>query len=441
MGTETWSLAAAFAALVVLLILSALFSGTETALMSVNRYRLRHAARNGNKGAALAEKLLARPDRLIGLILLGNNAVNFSASALVTLIAQELGGSGGVAVGIAVFTLTVLIFAEVAPKTLAATDPERLALPAAFVYYPLLRISYPLVWLVNLFANSLLRLLGVRLDGDGALKKFSREELRTVLAEASGMIPQRHQSMLLGILDLEKMTVDDIMVPRNEIIGIDLTDDWDAIREQLRNAHHTRFPVYEDSIDNIVGMLHLRRLLRASATIEAADLSKALVREVVDEVYYVPEGTPLNRQLINFQNNRKRIGLVVDEYGDILGLVTLQDILEEIVGEFSPDRSALPKYVHAAEDGSYVVNCAVTIRALNRNMHWHLPTEGPKTLNGLILETLETIPAPGTTMELVGYSLEIMQTSGSAVKTVRIRPPPPGAEPAPEASPETVSTE
>jgi Mg2+/Co2+ transporter CorB len=420
LGNEDWSLVAAIAALVVLVILSALFSGTETALMSVNRYRLRHAAMGGNRAARLVEKLLVRPDRLIGLILLGNNAVNFSASALVTLIAQALGGPSGVAIGIAVFTLVVLIFAEVAPKTLAALHPERLALPAAFVYYPLLKISYPLVWVINLVANSILRLVGVRADGDGALQAFSREELRTVLAEASGMIPQRHQSMLLSILDLEKITVDDIMVPRNEIVGIDLTDDWDAIREQIRSAHHTRFPVFEDSVDNIVGMLHVRRLLRASAH---HDLSKQLLREVVDEVYFVPEGTPLHRQLINFQNNRKRIGMVVDEYGDILGLVTLQDILEEIVGEFSADTAALPKYVHAADDGSFVVNCSITVRALNRNMHWHLPTDGPKTLNGLILETMETIPKPGAKLALAGHDIEIMQTSGSAVKTVRLRPP------------------
>ncbi|MEO0423178.1 MAG: HlyC/CorC family transporter [Pseudomonadota bacterium] len=420
MGTEEWRLAIATAALVVLLILSALFSGTETALMSVNRYRLRHAARNGNRAAALAEKLLTRPDRLIGLILLGNNAVNFSASALVTLIAQEIGGSGGVAIGIAAFTLTVLIFAEVAPKTLAAIHPERLALPAAFVYYPLLRISYPLVWLINLFANSLLRLVGVRFEGEGALKKFSRDELRTVLAESSGMIPSQHQTMLLSILDLEQMTVDDIMVPRNEIVGIDLSDDWPAILEQIRDAHHTRFPVWQDSVDNVVGMLHLRRLLRASANTE---LSKELVREVVDEVYYVPEGTSLNRQLINFQNSRRRLGLVVDEYGDILGMVTLQDILEEIVGEFSADGATLPKDVRDAGDGTYVVNCVATIRSLNRSMKWQLPTDGPKTLNGLILETLETIPPPGTELELAGYSLQIMQTSGSAVKTVRVLPP------------------
>jgi Mg2+/Co2+ transporter CorB len=420
LGNDDWSLVAAFAALVALVILSALFSGTETALMSVNRYRLRHAARGGNRAAELADKLLSRPDRLIGLILLGNNAVNFSASALVTLIAQELGGSGGVAIGIAAFTLVVLIFAEVAPKTLAALHPERLALPAAFVYYPLLRISYPLVWLINIVANSVLRLVGVNPGGESALQKFSSEELRTVLAEASGMIPKRHQSMLLSILDLEQVAVDDIMVPRNEIVGIDLTDDWEIIREQLRSAHHTRFPVFEDSVDNMVGMLHIRRLLRASAQ---SELNKERLREVVDEVYYVPEGTPLNRQLINFQNNRKRIGMVVDEYGDILGLVTLQDILEEIVGEFSADTTALPKYVHTAEDGSYVVNCAITIRALNRSMQWQLPTDGPRTLNGLILETLETIPAPGATLELAGYRMEIMQTSGSAVKTVRLHPP------------------
>ena len=414
------SLGVLIGTLVGLVCLSAFFAGTETALMSVNRYRLRHAARAGSRGARFAERLLSRPDRLIGLILLGNTAANISASAIATLIAVQLGGEVALPIAVPLFTLIVLVFAEVAPKTLGALKPERVALPAAFVYVPLLWICYPIVWIVNVIANGLLRLMGLHSASEGSLDPLSREELRTVLAEASGMIPKRHQQMLLGILDLERVTVNDIMVPRHAIVGIDLADSWAAIESQLDAMQHTRVPVYENNIDRMFGMLHLRKLVRIAAR---GELDKQALRDAAGEVYYVPEGTPLHKQLINFQTARERVGLVVDEYGDIQGLVTLEDILEEIVGEFTTDPATLHQYVTAEADGSYVVNCGVNVRALNRTMRWKLPTDGPKTLNGLILEYLETIPQPGATLSIADHSIEILQVSDNAVKTVRVRPP------------------
>jgi Mg2+/Co2+ transporter CorB len=408
------------ALLVALVFVSAFFSGTETALMSLNRYRLRHAARAGSRSARFAEKLLARPDRLIGMILLGNTAANISASTIATLIAVRLGGHAALTIAIPLFTLVVLVFAEVAPKTLATVRPERLALPASFIYVPLLWLCHPIVWVVNAIANGLLRLMGLHADSEGGLDPLSREELRTVLAEATGMIPQRHQQMLLGILDLERATVDDIMVPRHAIVGIDLADSWSAIESQLDSMQHTRVPVYEGNIDRMFGIVHLRKLVRMAAR---GELDKQALRDAAGEVYYVPEGTPLHKQLINFQTARERIGLVVDEYGDIQGLVTLEDILEEIVGEFTTDPATLHQYVAAEANGSYVVNCAINVRALNRTMRWKLPIDGPKTLNGLILEYLETIPQPGATLTIAGHAIEILQVSDNAVRTVRLRPP------------------
>ena len=420
MNSSDGSLGLLIAVLVGLVCLSAFFSGSETALMSVNRYRLRHAARAGSRGARFAERLLARPDRLIGLILLGNTAANIAASAIATLIAVQIGGPRALPIAVPLFTLIVLVFAEVAPKTLAALKPERVALPAAFVYVPLLWLCYPIVWVVNGIANGLLRLMGLHSDTEGALDALSREELRTVLAEASGMIPKRHQQMLLGILDLERVTVEDIMVPRHAIVGIDLAEDWSAIESQLDSMQHTRVPVYEGSLDRMFGMVHLRKLVRIAAR---GELDKQALRDTAGEVYYVPEGTPLHKQLINFQTNRERVGLVVDEYGDILGLVTLEDILEEIVGEFTTDPATLHQYVTPEPGGSYVINGGVNVRALNRTMRWKLPTDGPKTLNGLILEYLETIPQPGTTLVIAGHAIEIVQVIDNAVKAVRLRPP------------------
>lgn len=387
--------------------------------MSINRYRLRHRARAGHHGAQLTEKLLARPDRLIGLILLGNNLVNFSASALTTLIAARIGGAA-VAISVLVFTLVVLIFSELAPKTLAAYRPSRIAIPAAYIYYPLLKVTYPFVWLVNGIANTLLLAFGVR-PGDGSSHSLSSEELRTVLSEAAVLVPRRHRRMLLAILDLENATVEDIMIPRHEIVGIDVREDWNIIEDQLHTSAHTRLPLYDESLDRILGMLHLRKVV---ASLGARELNVGALRELADEPYFVPEGTSLNRQLLNFQAAGERVALVVDEYGDIQGLITLEDILEEIVGEFTTDHAVdFLSEVTADDDGTYLVTGSANIRVLNRTMRWNLPTDGPKTINGLITEKLEDIPDPGTRLELAGYPIEIVHTRDNVIKTVRITPP------------------
>ncbi len=408
-----------FTALAVLLVLSGFFSGSETGLMAINRYRLRHLARQGHKGAQRVLRLLERPDRLIGLILLGNNLVNILASSLTTLIALRLGGEGAIALGAGLLTLVILIFSEVAPKTLAALHPERVAFPAAFVYQYLLRLVFPLVLLVNALANGVLRLLGVRPGESGPGQALSTEELRTVLHEAGALIPKRHQEMLLSILELEEVTVNDIMVPRGEIVGIDLEDDLEAIMAQLTHSQHTRLPVYRENIDQVEGFLHVRNALPLLAR---GELTKEALLRILREPYFIPEATPLNTQLLNFQRQRRRIGLVVDEYGDIQGLVTLEDILEEIVGEFTTSPELSPEVI-PQEDGSYLVDAGMNIREVNRMLGWKLPSDGPKTLNGLILEYLEHIPEPGTSLRIDGYPIEIVKIQGNAVKTVRIHPP------------------
>ncbi len=414
---EDVPLSALFGLLIALLFLSAFFSGSETALVSLNRYQLRHKARQGHRGARLAEALLQRPDRLIGLILLGNNLVNFSAASLVAIIAFEMGGEPAVALGTLLLTLVVLIFSEAAPKTLAAMHPERLAFPAALIYYPLLKITYPIVWLTNVASNGVLFLLGVR-RGDAELQPLTREELRTVVHEAGGRISSRYQQMLLSILDLEKVTVDDVMVPHNEIIGIDLEDEIEEIEAIISKSEHTRLPVYEDNIDNIIGLLHLRRL----ANLAPQAFDKTSLRQLLDEPYFVPEGTPLSKQLIQFQRRRERVALVVDEYGDIQGIVTLEDILEEIVGEFTTDPADQIEDVVREGPDSFLVSGTANIRELNRAQGWELPTDGPKTLNGLILELLETIPEPTTCLKVSGYPLEIVASDDNRVRTVRIGP-------------------
>lgn len=411
------SLASLTGLLVALLLLSAFFSGSETALMSLNRYQLRHKARSGHRGAKLAERLLKRPDRLIGLILLGNNLVNFSAASLVAIIALKIGGQPAVALGTLLLTLVVLIFSEAAPKTLAALHPQRIAFPAALIYYPLLKITYPIVWLINVASNGVLWLLGVR-SSEMPLESLTRDELRTIVHEAGGRISNRYRQMLISILDLEKVTVDDVMVPHNEIIGIDLDDDQIEIEKLLSESEHSRLPVYRDNIDNVVGVLNLRRLANLAQRSFDAD---ALVK-LLDEPYFVPEGTPLSTQLVQFQRRRQRIALVVDEYGDIQGIVTLEDILEEIVGEFTTDPADLVEDVVRESNDTYLVDGTANIRELNRTQDWHLPTDGPKTINGLILELLETIPDPTTCLKINGYPIEIVETDDTRIRRVRIGP-------------------
>ena len=412
--------------LVFLLLLVAFFAGTEVALLTVNRYRLRNRATRGDRSAKLAERLTRNPDRWLGVNLLWITLTTMAAPTVGTLLAQRYGGDALVwatTLGLGLFTV---VFCELAPKIYAAVRPERMALPAAYVYQPLIWISMPVVWVANKLANGFLRLLGVSKQ---AVSEHSLgiDELRLVVAEAGVMVPQRHQQMLLSILDLEKVTVDDIMVPRNEVVGIDVNDDWDQILNQINQSQHTRMPVYEGELDNIVGILHLKAVAR-ELTRGRFDRELLLELARAREAYFVPEGTPLNTQLLNFQRQRRRIALVVDEYGDVQGLVTLEDILEEIVGEFTTDPAAMMhKDVHPEADGSYVVNASVTVRALNRAMQWSLPTDGPKTLNGLIVEYLETIPEPGTTFKIRDYTVEVLQTGENTVKTVRVLPPRPAA--------------
>jgi Mg2+/Co2+ transporter CorB len=403
--------------LVALLLLSAFFSGSETALMSLNRYQLRHKARQGHRGAIIADRLLQRPDRLISLILLGNNLVNFSAAALVAVIAFKLGGQPAVALGTLILTLVVLVFAEAAPKTLAALHPEKLAFPAALIYQPLLKITYPLVWLINLMSNGVLWLFGVRFD-DSQLQSLTREELRTIVNEAGSRLSVRYRQMLLNVLDLEKVTVDDVMVPHNEIIGIDLEDDVAEFERIIANSQHTRLPVYRNNIDQVVGVLHLRRL----ANLANRSLDKQTISDLLDEPYFVPEGTPLSTQLVQFQRRRLRIAMVVDEYGDIQGIVTLEDILEEIVGEFTTDPADDDDDVISEGNGTFLVDGAANIRDINRSQEWELPIDGPKTISGLIVELLETIPEPSTCLKISGYPIEIVEADDNRIRSVRIGP-------------------
>ncbi|MFO1419817.1 MAG: HlyC/CorC family transporter [Candidatus Competibacteraceae bacterium] len=410
-------------ALVLLIGCSAFFSGSETGLMTLNRYRLRHRANAGDKAAQRASKLLERPDRLIGIILLGNNFVNILASSLATVVAIHFLGEAGIVASTVAMTLIVLVFGEVAPKTLAALRPERIAYPASAVLTPLLKAFYPLVWLINLVVNSLLRLFRVTIQTSGNPHSLSPEELRTVVLEAGVMIPRRHQTMLLGILELEEITVDDIMVPRNEMAGIDLEGPWEEIVTQLNRSPYTRLLVYRDTLDQIVGFVHLRKVL--NLMIRKPDFNRADLENLIREPYFIPEGTSLTRQLLNFQQQRRRVGLVVDEYGDVMGLVTLEDILEEIVGEFTTDpaTSGQSKLV-ARVDGGYVVDGRASVRTLNRTLGWNLPTDGPRTLNGLVMEQLEAIPEPGVRLSLAGHPTEIVEIAGNRVKTAVIWPNP-----------------
>ncbi|MGX9462750.1 HlyC/CorC family transporter [Shewanella sp. A14] len=404
--------------LLVLIVISAYFSGSETAMMSLNRYRLRHLAANDHKGAQRALKMLDRPDRLIGLILIGNNLVNILASAIATIIGMRLFGDMGVAIATGVLTIVVLVFAEVTPKTFAALHPERIAFPSSILLGWLLVLLSPLVKAINLITSMFLRLMGIKtVKTNDAL---SQEELRTVVHEAGALIPQRHQEMLLSILDLEKVTVEDIMISRSDIYAINVNDDFKLINKQVIQSPHTRVLVYRDNIDDAVGFIHLRDALRLQSK---EQFSKSSLLRAVKELYFIPEGTPLNVQLTNFQQNKERIGLVVDEYGDIQGLVTLEDILEEIVGDFTTSMiTTASEDIDVQQDGSFLIDATINIRDLNKEMKWNLPIDGPKTLNGLIIEFLEDIPAASTSLRIADYQIEVIEVADNMIKTVRVLP-------------------
>ncbi|MDB9751479.1 HlyC/CorC family transporter [Gammaproteobacteria bacterium] len=401
-----------------LVVFSAFFSSSETAMIALNRYRLRHLAKEGMRSAIISENLLSRPDRLIGLILLGNNLVNFMAASIATLVGIRLFGDLGVAIAPIVLVMVFLIFAEVMPKTIAALKPELIAFPASYILAPMMKLAYPAVWLINWVSNGLLGLIGISLN-DQEADHLSREELRTVVLEAGHLIPQRHRRMLINILELENVTVDDIMVPRNEVVAIDLNEPINEIIDQISHCQHTRLPVYQSSIDNIIGVIHLRHVARLLS--EKNELTYEAIRDILIDSYFVPKGTPLHTQMSNFQRNKGRFGIVVDEYGVIQGLVTLEDILEEIVGEFTTDMQTHNLDIQNKDDGSYLIDCSVHLREINRQLQWKLPIDGPKTLNGLLLEHLEFIPESGTTLKIGDYLVEVTQVSENSIKMVRIK--------------------
>ncbi len=422
-------------ALVFLVFLSAFFSASEIAMVSLNRHRLRHLATTGHRGARIAQRLLARPDRLIGVILLGSNSVNALFSALTTVTVIHLWGKEESSIGIAtvIITLVILILTDLAPKTLAALHPERIAFPSAFVLRPMLWLIYPVVWVINGMANGLLRLVGVRVRARSA-DQVSPEELRTIILEAGVLIPESHQDMLIAILDLEKITVDDVMVPRGNIEGVNLDAEWGEIVAQIAGSRYTRLPVFRGSLDNVTGMVHVRRVLNL---MREGKLDRESLEQSIIEPYFIPSGTTLTTQLLNFRQVKRRVGLVVDEYGDIQGLVALDEILEEIVGDFTAKTMGTIENVHPQSDGSYLIRGTVSLRDLNRQLDWKLPTDESRTLNGLIVEYLEDIPEPGTSLMIHGYTVEILRTRGTAIEIARVRP---AAEPVPEASSSSTSS-
>jgi Mg2+/Co2+ transporter CorB len=401
--------------LVFLIICSAFFSSSETGMLSLNRYRLRHLAREGHKGARRASRLLERPDRLLGTILVGNNVVNILAASIATVLAVDLWGEAGIAISTVALTIVVLIFGEITPKTLAALRPESIAFPASHLLLLLQRLLYPVVWLTGMVSNGLLRLFGIDPAQRGS-DSLSTAELRSIVRESGSELPLNRQNMLLSVLDLETVTVNDIMIPRNEVYGIDLNDPLEHIIEQLRTTSHTRLPVFRGDINQIEGVVHMRQIARL---LSQNQLTKDALLAASSQPYFVPESTPLSTQLINFQKQKRRIGIVVDEYGEVIGVATLEDILEEIVGEFTAQSPAQQSEIEPQDDGSFIIEGTINLRDLNRQLDWHLPCDGPKTLNGLVTEALESIPENSVCLQIGPYRLEILQVTESRVSRVR----------------------
>lgn len=408
-------------ALVVLLILSAFFSLSETSMMAINRYRLKHLAKEGHRGARLTNQLLLRTDRLLGVILLGNNLLNAAAATLVAVIISNFFGHNDLAllIGTVCVTFAILVFSEITPKVIAAAYPERIALASSYILTPLLKLFYPVVWFVNLFVQALLIILRLKPGKDNAAQKISLEELKTLVLEAGHFIRKKHQSMLLNLFDLETVTVDDVMVPRGQIEAIDLEDDDETIHNQLLTCHHTRLPVYRGTLDNVIGIIHVRKVLNQMRN---GEVTAMILEKIMREPYFIPSGTPLFSQLQLFQENRERVGLIVDEYGEWMGLVALEDIIEEIIGEFTTHAPTQASTFVKQEDGSVIVEGSSLLRDLNRKLGLRLPLGGPKTLNGLILEYFQDIPEAGTSLKIADYPMEVVQTQDRVVKVVRIFP-------------------
>ena len=417
MNTDDSSLAMLLGFFVLLMIASAYFSGSETGMMRLNRYRLKHLKRIGHPGASRVRKWLETPDKLIGVILIGNNFVNFLAASIATSITILILGEPAPLVTAVVLTLVVLIFAEVTPKTIAALYPEKVAYPSSLLLNVLLKILYPVVWIVNFVSNGLVRLLGFKLEIDDSQQQLTPDELRTVVDESSGRIPRRRQGMLLNILDLENVTVNDILVPKNDIVGLDIEDDIDDILKQIGSAQHTLLPMYKREIDNIIGILHLRSV---GKLIQVEKINKATIIQETMEPYFIPESTPLHTQLFNFQTKKLRMAMVVNEYGAVKGLVTLEDILEEIVGEFTTDLAARSKEIHEQGEGIFLIDGSASIRDINRILSWNLDSSSAKTLNGLLTEILQSIPDSAVGIKLDGYYAEIVQVKDNVIRTVRM---------------------
>ena len=408
-----------FSILAALILLSGFFSSSETGMMALNRYRLKHLQKQNHRGSLRAGKLLERPDRLIGLILIGNNLVNVFASVIATVIAIRLWGDSGIYAAGIILTIVILVFSEVTPKTVAALYPEKIAFPSSMILLPLMKIMYPAVALVNYVTNGLIRILGFQTDRI-AEEHVSSDELRTIVTDAGALIPQRHRELLLNILDLEQITVDDIMVPRNEVYGIDLDDSDEEILHRIRTSAHTRLPVWREDINNIQGVLHMRA---ASRVLKDKGLDRGALQREMETPYFVPESTPLHTQLLNFQQKKMPLSVVVDEYGEVLGLAALEDILEEIVGEFTSNFAERTQSIFLQRDGSYVIDGTEHIREINKSLDWSLPTNGPRTLSGLILEHLESFPDALAGLSIDGYRLEILALEGNVVQSVRVQRP------------------
>jgi Mg2+/Co2+ transporter CorB len=419
--TDDIPLSLLFWALVALLGCSGFFSMSETCMMALNRYRLRHLVREGHTGARLASALLDRTDELLAFILAGNTVINAATTILVAEIARRLLGHGDyvLAVATAAASFFILVFAEIIPKVLGATYSEAIALGAAYVITPLMRATRPVMWIINVIVAGILKVLRIKRVGEAGAQQLSMAELRTLVLEGGKYLPKKHQSIFLNLFELEDMTVDDTMTPRGQIESIDLKDDIDDIRNALSTAHHTRLVVCEGGLDNVVGILHVRKVLNAT---RREQIDEEGIRGILRDPYFVPEGTPLLDQLTRFQENQRHVGLVVDEYGEILGLVTLKDILEEIVGEFTSQAIGSAALFHKEADGSVIADGACSLRVLNRKAGFQFPLDGPKTINGLLLEQLEDIPEGGTTLNVAGHPVEIMQVQNRMVKVVRIQP-------------------
>jgi Mg2+/Co2+ transporter CorB len=404
--------------LVLLILFSCFFSGSETAMMALNRYKLRHMMKKNHKGALHAGKLLERPDQLLGTILIGNTFANLLASAIATVLALQFFGEWAVLIVAMLLALIVLIFAEIMPKTLAVLYSEQLSLLVSWPLSFLLKLFYPLVWVATAIANGVLRIFGIKVE-KGKLDELTGEEVRTLVHESTSQLALGSKKMMLGVLDLGGVTVNDIKVPKTDLVGIDIEAPWEETLKQLATAQHTRLPIYRENIENVSGIIHLRSALNLAAKNQ---LDKKALLKMAEEVYFIPDSTPLNVQLVNFRRQRKRIGLVVDEYGDIEGLVTIDDILEEIVGEFTTDMADAVKNVTPKKDGSFIVDGGITVRELNRRMHWEFSLSGPVTLSGMIIEYLETIPEKNICLTIDGYHMEVIQLEENMVKKVKVWP-------------------